>query len=123
PDLPAASYRVSVRGYGLVDSEPVQSEPGAPLDLTPAPAPDERAAAAYYPAGYWYSMLHVPPPDAFPGTGPEGNGFSPEIRSQADFLRTIKSGTCTACHQIGTIGTRTLPEALGTFESSKDAWE
>src|SRR5215471_14810456 len=30
PELPAASYRVFVRGYGLVDSTPVQLKPGAP---------------------------------------------------------------------------------------------
>src|ERR1051326_8189496 len=29
PELPAASYRVFVRGYGLVDSMPVQLKPGA----------------------------------------------------------------------------------------------
>ena len=30
PELPAATYRVFVRGYGLVDSTPVQLKPGAP---------------------------------------------------------------------------------------------
>src|SRR5438045_5931702 len=30
PELPAATYRVFVRGYGLVDSAPVQLKPGAP---------------------------------------------------------------------------------------------
>src|SRR3954468_20555679 len=35
PELPAASYRVFVRGYGLVDSTPVQAKPGAAdLNLT-----------------------------------------------------------------------------------------
>ena len=29
PELPAASYRVWVRGYGLVDSKPVTLKPGA----------------------------------------------------------------------------------------------
>src|SRR5215831_16484126 len=29
PELPAASYNVWVRGYGLVDSKPVQMKPGA----------------------------------------------------------------------------------------------
>ena len=29
-------------------------------------APDARAAAQYYPANYWYSLLHVPPKEAFP---------------------------------------------------------
>ena len=44
PDLPAASYDVWVRGYGLVDSEKVRVLPGADLDLTAVPAPDARAA-------------------------------------------------------------------------------
>src|SRR5947209_2207348 len=28
-----------------------------------------------------------------------------------------------SCHALGTIGTRTIPKALGQFESSADAWE
>ena len=60
PDLPDASYDVWVRGYGLVDSPKVTSGPGQLLDLTATPAPDEAAAAHYYPAIYWYSMLNIP---------------------------------------------------------------
>src|SRR5579871_3859049 len=40
PDLPKAKYEVWVRGYGLVDSPKVASEPGKHLDLTAVPAPD-----------------------------------------------------------------------------------
>ena len=57
PDLPKASYRVWVRGYGLVDSRPVSAKPGSRLALTAVPAPSARAAAQYYPANYWYSLL------------------------------------------------------------------
>src|ERR1043166_6341286 len=53
PDLPKASYSVWVRGYGLVDSPKVAGTPGKLLDLTAVKAPNARAAAAYYPAGYW----------------------------------------------------------------------
>src|SRR6201994_4893581 len=60
PDLPKGKYKVWVRGYGLVDSAKVDSEPGKQLNLTAVPAPDERAAAQYYPAIYWYSMLKIP---------------------------------------------------------------
>ena len=35
----------------------------------------------------------------------------------------LKSGGCTACHQLGTIGTREIPANLGTFNSSVDAWQ
>ena len=57
PDLPTAKYSVWVRGYGLVDSPRVEAKPGERLDLKAAPATNEAAAAQYYPAIYWYSML------------------------------------------------------------------
>ena len=123
PDLPEAAYDVWVRGYGLVDSPKVPGTPGSTLDLTAVPAPDPVTAAHYYPAGWWFSLMEIPEQSEFPGTGPEGNGISPTITTQADWIRQVKSGGCTACHQLGTIGTRTIPEALGTFESSVEAWE
>src|SRR5205809_441027 len=66
PDLPAATYDVWVRGYGLVDSPKVQSAPGKLLDLKATPAPDTKAAAQYYPALYWYALLQVPTAGGFP---------------------------------------------------------
>src|SRR5450759_4273955 len=60
PDLPKATYKVWVRGYGLVDSPKVDSEPGKPLNLTAAIAPNDAAAAHYYPAIYWYAMIKIP---------------------------------------------------------------
>src|SRR5881628_1703723 len=45
PDLPKASYRVWVRGYGLVDSPRMQAAPGVILNLTATPAPDAATAA------------------------------------------------------------------------------
>ena len=123
PDLPEAGYQVWVRGYGLVDSPKTDARPGAALDLTAVPAPDALAAAHYYPAGYWLSLIEVPGHEEFPGTGPDGNGISPDVVTQADWLRRMKSGTCTACHQLGSLGTRQIPDALGHFESSVAAWE
>lgn len=123
PDLPDANYDVWVRGYGLVDSPKVQAQPGAHLDLTAVTAPDAAAAAQYYPAGYWLSLLHAPAPSEFPGTGPTGNGISPDIKNQQDWLRRLKSGGCTACHQLGTKGTREIPPGLGEISSSTAAWE
>ena len=79
PDLPKATYSVWVRGYGLVDSPKVRTAPGKPLDLTAVVAPSAAAAAEYYPAIYWYSMLRVPDKSEFPGTGPEGNGINPAL--------------------------------------------
>jgi hypothetical protein len=123
PDLPDAGYQVWVRGYGLVDSAKVSAKPGKQLDLTAVIAPDARAAAQYYPAGYWLSLMRVPAANEFPGTGPSGNGISPDLKSQAEWIRLVKSGGCTACHQLGTKGTRVLPAALGTFPTSTAAWE
>ncbi|MCC6930975.1 MAG: carboxypeptidase regulatory-like domain-containing protein [Gemmatimonadaceae bacterium] len=122
PDLPAASYDVWVRGYGLVDSPRSRAKPGQQLDLTAVPAPNARAAAEYYPAGYWYSLLRVPGKEEFPGTGAQGNGIDPIIKDQSQWLRIIKSGGCTACHQLGTRGTRTIPPQLGDFGTHAEAW-
>jgi len=123
PDLPKANYSVFVRGYGLVDSQRVSAVPGKALNLTAVIAPNDHAAAQYYPAGYWLSMLRIPEAGEFPGTGPQGNGISPNVKSQSDWVRLIKSGGCTACHQLGTKGTRELPEALGSFPSMVAAWD
>jgi hypothetical protein len=123
PDLPKGNYNVWVRGYGLVDSPKEPCPPGKHLNLTAVPAPNPKAAAEYYPAGYWLSLLKVPEKTDFPGTGPTGNGINPAITSQAQWIRLIKSGGCTACHQLGTKGTRELLPALGTFPTSAAAWE
>src|ERR1022692_2253718 len=68
PDLPKANCTVWVRGYGLVDSAKVQAAPGKQLDLKAVIAPSAKEAAEYYPAAYWYSLLHIPPKSDFPGT-------------------------------------------------------
>src|SRR5687767_11869256 len=122
PDLPRASYSVWVRGYGLVDSPKQRARPGATLNLRATPAPDARAAAEYYPAGYWFSLIKVPAESEFPGTGPEGNGINPMFKSQAEYLRPLKNGACFGCHQMGSKGTRELLPSLGTFKTSEEAW-
>ncbi|MEX2572515.1 MAG: carboxypeptidase regulatory-like domain-containing protein [Gemmatimonadota bacterium] len=123
PDLPPANYDVWVRGYGLVDSPKVQAAPGATLDLEAVTAANERDAAQYYPAGYWFSLMEMPAADEFPGTGGEGNGINPDVHSQAEWLRSVKSGGCMACHQMGSIGTREMPaEFAAAHDNSVDAW-
>jgi hypothetical protein len=122
PDLPKAKYKVWVRGYGLVDSAKVDSEPGKQLNLTAVKAPNEAAAAQYYPAIYWYSMVKVPGEDQFPGTGPTGNGINPNIKSQGQFLDVAKTNGCVGCHQLGNKATRTIPDALGKFANGYEAW-
>ena len=123
PDLPQANYSVFVRGYGLVDSPRVPGTLGKPLNLSAVIAPNEHAAAQIYPAGNWLSLLRIPEGSEFPGTGPQGNGINPNIKSQAEWIRMIKSGGCTACHQLGNKATREIPKELGSFPSLQHAWE
>jgi hypothetical protein len=123
PDLPKANYSVFVRGYGLVDSPRVNTVAGKALNLTAVIAPNPHSAAQYYPAGYWLSLLRIPEAGEFPGTGPQGNGINPNVKSQAEWTRLIKSGGCTACHQLGTKGTREIPKELGSFPSLVAAWD
>jgi hypothetical protein len=120
PDLPKAKYKVWVRGYGLVDSAKVDSEPGKTLNLRATPAPNAAAAAEYYPAIYWYSMIRVPEKGEFPGTA--ANGFNPAMKSQGEFLNLVKTNGCVTCHQLGNKATRTIPKALGEFKNGHEAW-
>ena len=122
PDLPKANYSVWVRGYGLVDSPKVKATPGKVLNLKAVVAPSAAAAAEYYPAIYWYSMLKVPEKSEFPGTGPQGNGVAATMKSQGQWLDTVKTDGCYTCHQLGNKATRTIPKELGHFDSSKEAW-
>jgi hypothetical protein len=123
PDLPKANYAVWVRGYGLVDSPKMQAAPGKIVNLSAVVAPNRRAAAQYYPAGYWLSLLRVPDKNQFPGTGRGGNGISPNVKSQAEWISRVKSGGCTACHQLGNGATREIPKSIGHPDSSTAAWE
>src|SRR5687768_8119014 len=104
PDLPNANYSVWVRGYGLVDSPKVRGMPGKTLDLVAVPAPSEAAAAHYYPAIYWYSMMKLPP------------------NVTNDYLHVVKNRSCVGCHQLGQESTRTIPAAFSHFKSGEEAW-
>jgi len=117
PDLPQAHYQVWVRGYGLVDSPKVAGDPGKQLDLTAVPAPNDAAAAQYYPAIYWYSMLKIPGDDQF-----GGKSDIPDKAKVTDWLNAMKNNGCVGCHQLGNLATRTLPKGLGEFKSSEEAW-
>jgi hypothetical protein len=123
PDLPSATYRVWVRGYGLVDSTKVSTTPGKTLNLTASIAPNASTAAEYYPAIYWYAMLKVPEKTDFPGTGPDGNGIPAALKTQTQWLDIVKTNGCYTCHQLGNKATREIPKELGTFASSVDAWQ
>ena len=45
PELPAATYDVWVRGYGLVDSTPIEASPGATLTLNASLASTPRGSS------------------------------------------------------------------------------
>src|SRR5258708_4562311 len=123
PDLPKANYRVWGRGYGLVDSVKMKTSPGKIVNLVAEVAPNPRAAAEYYPASYWYSLLRVPDKSEFPGTGPKGNGISENMKSQAQWLELIKTDSCWSCHQLVHKATREIPKSLGRFDAPALAWE
>jgi hypothetical protein len=112
PDLPGAKYSVWVRGYGLVDSDKLQTQPGNILDLTAVPAETPADAAQFYPPIYWYSMLKVPAASEFP-VGP--------MKSQPEWVNQIKTTGCMSCHALGTPGTRTISKMF--TEGSKDSAE
>jgi hypothetical protein len=122
PDLPNAKYAVWARGYGLVDSPKVESEPGKQVDLKPTVAPDARTAAQLYPANYWYALLKVPDKSEFPGTGDSGNGISPNVKTQDQWLHLIKTDSCESCHQLGNLYTRTIPPMLASLDSPAQQW-
>jgi len=116
PDLPMADYSVWVRGYGLVDSPKLHGVPGKRLDLTAILAPNEKAAAQYYPAIYWYSMLKIPDASQF-----GGKSAIPAKVTQQDWLTTLKNRDCVGCHQLGQLATRTIPAAFSSMPTEQ-AW-
>src|SRR5262245_7556208 len=117
PDLPKGKYKVWVRGYGLVDSQKVDAEPGRQLNLAAVKAPDEKSAAQYYPAAYWYAMMKIPAADQFGGK----SDIPPNVK-QIDWLNLMKNNGCVGCHQLGQLSTRTLPKGLGEYSSHAEAW-
>jgi hypothetical protein len=122
PDLPKAKYTVWARGYGLVDSPKTETEPGKLVNLKPSAAPDAKTAAQIYPANYWYALLKVPEKNEFPGTGPAGNGISPTVKNQGQWLHLVKTDSCESCHQLGNKYTRTIPPLFAKFDSPAQAW-
>ena len=121
PALPKARYTVWARGYGLVDSPKVETEPGKRVDLKPSVAPDAKSAAHYYPGNYWYSLLEVPGENEFPGTSTNGNGISPNVKTQAQWIHLIKTDSCESCHQLGNQYTRTIPAMFSDLPPAQ-AW-
>ncbi len=111
PDLPKANFEVFARGYGLLDTAKVKSEPGKIVNFT-ARAASPKDTAEIYPAIYWYSMLKVPGRNEFP----VGN-----VKSQPEWLNVVKTNGCFTCHALGNKATRTIP-AMFSDMKPEDAW-
>jgi hypothetical protein len=126
PELPSANYRVWVRGYGLVDSTPIEMKPSVQnvaLKAVLAKTPQE--AAKVYPGNYWLSLLAPPPKSMFPGTGEQGNGLGRTMTDQDHWIYQLKSG-CNFCHQLGNAETRDLTHVFAAkpdLKTSEQAWE
>ena len=122
PDLPTnVNYEVWVRGYGLTDSAPVDARPGKLVDLSVKPTASAAADAQLYPGMYWYSLLDIPAASEFPGTGAKGNKMPETMKSQAQFVDTIKN-MCQSCHALGTPGIREVPKTFMEGHDSQTAW-
>ena len=68
-------------------------------------APNDAAAAEYYPAIYWYSMMKIPDKSEF-----DGKGKIPEKLTQNEYLNLMKSNGCVNCHAQGNRAMRTFPQ-------------
>jgi hypothetical protein len=117
PDLPTANYDVWVRGYGLVDSPKMRAKPGQTVNHNAVTAPNERAAAHYYPAIYWYAMMKIPPASDF-----GGSTEIPKNITQETWRQRMNNVDCIGCHQLGQEATRTIPAQFGPFKSGEEAW-
>src|SRR6476646_8851244 len=108
PELPKANYTVWARGYGLADSAKVKASPGKTVELKAAAAKSAKDAAELDPGMYWYSMINIPGKDQFPGTGEKGNGISANIKSQEQWVDTVRTA-CRCGPAPGAHGIRVVP--------------
>jgi len=126
PELPVVTYKVWVRGYGILDSAQTEAKPSATslaLKVQSAKTPQE--AARVYPGDYWLSMLAPPPKNLFPGTGPTGNGMGTRMTSQEHWINSLKSD-CNFCHQLGNALTRDVDHVFAAkpeLKTHEQAWE
>ena len=99
----------------------MKATPGKIENLKAVIAPNEAAAAQYYPSIYWYSMMKIPDKSEF-----GGKGKVPADMTQNEYLNLVKSNGCANCHAIGNRAMRTFPDnvpfPMGKFATSEEAW-
>ena len=134
PELPAVSYKVFVRGYGIEDSAMTDARPSttAQVNFKVTTAKSPADAAKVYPGDYWLSLLAPPAKNLFPGTGeksdtdPNGNGLNANMHNQDEWINRLKSG-CNFCHQLGNPLTRDTSHVFADkpelAHNDIDAWE
>jgi len=126
PELPAATYKVWSRGYGIVDTASQDVKPGATnVTIKAVTAKTPAEAAKVYPGNYWLSMMAPPPKNLFPGTGPQGNGVSTRMPDQEHWINSLKSD-CNFCHQLGNALTRDVEhvfKAKPELKTHAEAWD
>jgi hypothetical protein len=126
PEMPMVNYKVWVRGYGLVDSTPINARPtvntnnNAPaVNLTAVIAKTDVEAARVYPGNYWMQMLEPPAKTAFP------IGTAASQQTLEGWMHSFKS-SCNFCHQLGNPITRTVDhvfKAKPELKTSQEAWD
>ena len=98
-----------------------QARPGKQLNLTAVAGAESARGGAVLSRRLLVLADARAGQERVPRHRPGGNGISPNIKSQADWMRTMKSGGCTG-RAISSARRRraSCPTALGTFRSSAD---
>ena len=126
PELPAASYSVWVRGYGLVDSKPVQTKPTATAVTLRVNAGADAAGGRQ---GLSRQLLAVDARAAaaqrVPRHRPAGQRHRRRHADAGHWINSLKSD-CNFCHQLGNQLTRTVDhvfKAKPELKTHAEAWE
>ena len=85
-------------------------------------APDAKTAAQYYPAKLLVRHAEGAGGKRVSRNFPNGNGISPNIKTQGQWLHLIKTDSCESCHQLGNQYTRTIPPMFANLDSPAQAW-
>ena len=115
PELPKANYDVWVRGYGLVRLPRDPSRRRAVSSIHCHRCAERGRGGRVLSGAVLVRDARDPGKSSFPGTGPNGNGMPERIKSQGQWIATLKTHGCNSCHQVGNKPTRTVFEGAGEF--------